>query len=387
MGRLATAIDELAAIDPTSLGDVELHELVVELALESSRLAAARAGALAAWDARRVWAADGSKSASARFARECDLSARTARSELERARKLRSMPETAAALRDGKVSVDQADLLAHVNQPDVAALFARDESLLLAQIHGLRFVHGVRAAKYWLQLAQEEAGHTPESVRRDGRHLSAARTIWGTVDLRGTLDTLAGTEFLDELRRLERTLFEADWATARLEHGTGAAPEQLARTAGQRRADALVEMARRSRRAPADGPRPRPLITVLAGYGAFSRTCELADGTVIAPGDVVPLLAEADIERVVFDGPSRVIEVGVRRRFFEGALRRAIEVRDRHCQHPSGCDVPAAECQIDHIVPYADGGLTTQDNGRCYCPAHNRRRVGEPAGERAPPEP
>jgi hypothetical protein len=123
------------------------------------------------------------------------------------------------------------------------------------------------------------------------------------------------------------------------------------------------------------------LITILVGHGAFSRTCELADGTVIAPGDVVPLLGDADIERIVFDGPSRVIEVGARRRFFEDALRRAIEVRDRHCQHPSGCDVPAAQCQIDHIVPWAHGGLTTQDNGRCYCPVHNRQRVSE----RAPP--
>jgi hypothetical protein len=46
-------------------------------------------------------------------------------------------------------------------------------------------------------------------------------------------------------------------------------------------------------------------------------------------------------------------------------LRRAIEVRDRHCQHPSGCDVPAEECDIDHKVPYSEGGLTTQGNGRC----------------------
>src|SRR5205807_3336075 len=99
-----------------------------------------------------------------------------------------------------------------------------------------------------------------------------------------------------------------------------------------------------SRAMPANAQRARPLITVLAGYGAFSRTCELADGTVISPADVVPLLGDADIERIVFDGPSRVIDVGVRERFFTGALRRAIEVRDRHCTHASGCDVPAEHC-------------------------------------------
>ena len=87
----------------------------------------------------------------------------------------------------------------------------------------------------------------------------------------------------------------------------------------------------------------------------------------------------------MFDGPSRVIDVGVRERFFTGALRRAIEVRDRHCQHRSGCDVPPDRCHIDHIVPYAESGLTVRCNGRCYCPVHNRQRVGE-GGARPPPD-
>ena len=97
-----------------------------------------------------------------------------------------------------------------------------------------------------------------------------------------------------------------------------------------------------------------------------------------------PLLTEADVERIVFDSPSRVIDVGVRQRFFTGALRRAIEVRDRHCQDPSGCFVPAEECEGDHKVRFADGGLTTQENGQCLCPFHNRRKERW-RGERPPP--
>ena len=86
----------------------------------------------------------------------------------------------------------------------------------------------------------------------------------------------------------------------------------------------------------------------------------------------------------MFDGPSRVIDVGVRQRFFTGALRRAIEVRDRHCQFP-GCDVPAEDCQIDHKTRYTDGGLTTQDNGRCYCATHNRQRERRHDHDQRPP--
>ena len=60
------------------------------------------------------------------------------------------------------------------------------------------------------------------------------------------------------------------------------------------------------------------------------------------------------------------------KRSFTGALRRAIEARDRHCRHPSGCDAPAVRCDVDHIVPHADGGPTSQFNGRLECAVHNR---------------
>ena len=95
------------------------------------------------------------------------------------------------------------------------------------------------------------------------------------------------------------------------------------------------------------------------------------------------LLDEADIERIVFDGPSRPIDLGRRTRFFSAAQRRVVQVRDRHCQHPAGCDVPADKCQVDHIVEYTDGGSTSIENARLLVPVHNRRRPGR----RAPPNP
>ena len=104
----------------------------------------------------------------------------------------------------------------------------------------------------------------------------------------------------------------------------------------------------------------------------------------MSPSQVVPRLFDADIERIVFGSPSEVIDVGVRERFFTGALRRALIARDRHCQHPCGCDVPAEDCQADHKVPYSQGGLTTEANGRMYCGPHNRARVNNP-NQRPPP--
>ncbi len=78
-------------------------------------------------------------------------------------------------------------------------------------------------------------------------------------------------------------------------------------------------------------------------------------------------------ERIVFDGRSRVMDVGVAQRGFTGATRRAVEVRDRECFHEL-CDVPAERCQVDHIQPYSAGGLTVDDNGRAACGYHNGHR-------------
>ncbi|MGH9211053.1 MAG: HNH endonuclease [Acidimicrobiales bacterium] len=122
--------------------------------------------------------------------------------------------------------------------------------------------------------------------------------------------------------------------------------------------------------APTDSKPPRPLVTVHVGAGTIERMCELASGTVIAPGLLVPHLGHADVERIIYGPGKRVIELSKRARFFSGGLRRAIELRDRWCFHPT-CDVPAERCQIDHGKPVSRGGETTQANGRSACDIHN----------------
>ncbi len=175
------------------------------------------------------------------------------------------------------------------------------------------------------------------------------------------------------LGRLEKDLFEADWAAAKARVGEEVCAGDLARTPAQRRADALVEMARRAMAAPAGSRLPEPLFSVLVDYDTFARSCELADGTVVAPGSLARWLGEGWVERVVFDGADRIKNVGVRRRIFSGGTRRSVELRDRTCFHPY-CDVAAEHCEIDHVEPWSEGGPTTEDNGRVACGFHNRER-------------
>src|SRR4051794_39240786 len=112
---LGLAIDKLAAIDPSTLGAAELQHLVMQLTREESRLAAAKANIVAAWDGQRQWADNGSKAAVARLMLETCVSARTAKRDLFRARRLRTMPHTSTALCEGKLSMDHADLLMRAN--------------------------------------------------------------------------------------------------------------------------------------------------------------------------------------------------------------------------------------------------------------------------------
>jgi hypothetical protein len=48
---------------------------------------------------------------------------------------------------------------------------------------------------------------------------------------------------------------------------------------------------------------------------------------------LVPWLDEAYVERIVFDGKGRLVDVGVQQRLFRGG-QRGIQVRDRICAHP-----------------------------------------------------
>ena len=76
--------------------------------------------------------------------------------------------------------------------------------------------------------------------------------------LDGLLDPISGAVVSEGLRRIEDELFRADWAEARGRVGEGVCGTDLARTPAQRRADALVEMARRAGAAPPGPGSPSP---------------------------------------------------------------------------------------------------------------------------------
>jgi 5-methylcytosine-specific restriction endonuclease McrA len=65
-----------------------------------------------------------------------------------------------------------------------------------------------------------------------------------------------------------------------------------------------------------------------------------------------------------------VWEEGRRYRTVPPRMRRALEIRDRHCAFP-GCRIGIGWCQAHHILEWDDGGETNLDNLTLICSRHH----------------
>ncbi len=373
IGLLAAALDEAVAVEPTILGD---GEAIVALHRQLERLEAVFTRAVAAFDAGGTWSADGARTAASWVATKCRQPFPTTRARVRLGRELRHMAETEQAWLAGDIGKAQVGVLAEARRCE-ADCFERDESLLVGQAQDLQYRHFANTVAYWCQLADPDGAEDKAKADHESRRLHVSKSWQGRYFLDGIFDPIGGEIFATTLEGIEKEFFDADWAEAKARVGDNATVGDLRRSAPQRRADAAVEMARRAGAVPEGARRPEPLFTVFVGYETFAgRICELAGGSVVSPGSLVPWLDEAWVERVVFDGPDRIKNVGVHRRLFAGATRRAAQVRERECFHEF-CDQPAAHCEIDHVQPWSEGGLTIDENGRPACSWHNRWRQRE----------
>ena len=119
----------------------------------------------------------------------------------------------------------------------------------------------------------------------------------------------------------------------------------------------------------------RPSVAVQTVQTA--QTVEASLGTagrnVPVPAVVARALAAGGTWRRLVTDPvsGTVVDVGRTRYRPPAALADLVRARDAACTHP-GCDVPARGCDVDHIVPWAGGGITSYENLTCLCRAHHR---------------
>lgn len=362
--------------DLTELTEPEVLDAARQATEVAALATAAQVQAAGRLDTSKAWQSSGARSASAWLAWQCLLPTRRAGGALRCARQLRHLPGAQEAFLAGRLTPDHVGLLAACHQANTDA-YAADEARLVGHATTLAFRHFERVVAYWLQLHDPDGSERDADAQHHDRRVDCSTTLDGMVVLDALLDPVTGAIVRRELQRLERELFDTDWADARARLGDAATATDLARTPKQRRADALRLMAERSAAKPADAKEPRVLIHVLAGTDTLQRMCELSDGTILTPGQLLPLIRWADLARVIFESPSTVIDIGAKQRLYTGATRTAVELRDLECQHPS-CHQRFDTCDIDHIQPWEHGGPTTQANGRLLCPHHHRWRHRTP---------
>jgi hypothetical protein len=220
------------------------------------------------------------------------------------------------------------------------------------------------------KVAQVVARVDADAVRRRkerqaGREVSIWQGLDGISHVEGTLLTPDAQALDKRLTALAATVCEHD-----------------PRIGTQRRADAvgaLVAGADRlacqcGRTDCAAGKRPAAspvLIHLIADQATIQGTSSAPGSLVGAEGLITPeLLAElatsATLVPLIHPGDAAPENGYVPSK----ALADFVRCRDLTCRWP-GCDEPAVNCDIDHSIPYAQGGKTHAANLNCKCRSHH----------------
>jgi hypothetical protein len=296
------------------------------------------------------------------------LSSNAAHAQLRTARQLEHLPSTAAAYARGEIGAQQVAVICRALDEvhDTCLEPGHVEAELL---QAARHMDDNQLRQHWLQLryqADREAGLQAEQEQRHRRWLRLWKTRFDTYRLEGELDPESGATLKTALRGL-----------------LGPRAKDDERSHEQRRADALTELARRRLDA-GDLPRrggEKPHLMVVAELSTLrlepgSRLAQLNWGPLLTGQSARRLGCDAALTPVLVGARGETLHVGRRVRAVSPRLRRALNLRDRHCQEP-GCTVPADECQPHHKRHWADGGRTDMANCELYCDRHHRDRHPE----------
>jgi uncharacterized protein DUF222/HNH endonuclease len=372
VSSLFSAVEELRASDVDLQTDEELEGDFVELQRAMDMLEAERLRRLAAIDRRRTYEREGFLSVRSWVAARFRVAASVASGMVRTARALQQMPETAAALASGDVSVSAVRILVEARQTNREE-FASAEALLVNAARALPARELQQAVAHWQQIVDSRDALRESERHWNRRHLHVSPTIFGMVRIDGDLDPETGQTVIAALQAVQAV----EARTADPDDG---------RTAPQRRADAMGVVCRswldRSDRPVVAGELPHVtvLVDVPALQGEPGGHAAFADAGVIHPEIARVWACDASLGRVVMRGRSEPLDVGRRTSVVPPAIRRAVMVRDRHCRFP-GCDRPVSWCDCHHIVHWADGGPTAVGNLILLCRRHHRL-VHKPGGFR-----
>jgi uncharacterized protein DUF222 len=88
------------------------------------------------------------------------------------------------------------------------------------------------------------------------------------------------------------------------------------------------------------------------------------------PGGLASFLRRNQLGWARLAGPSLPLDIGYSDTV-PASIRRAVRLRDRHCQWAGGCDQPASACDVHHTTHKAHGGHTSLKDCVLLCRFHH----------------
>jgi hypothetical protein len=366
MGRVVEQVWEsveslrrfVVGLDPAALDGEQARELAEAFADGERVMAAGRTLAAGRVAEAGAWG-EGYRDAGAWLASVTGTTVGKARATIETAERLEQLPATEAALRAGRLSDVQAELVASAAAADPSA---ERQLLIAARRNGVKGLKTEAARVVAAASTDQDERYASTKARRHVRH-RAVSDVEGLIEMRGPIDRTAAV--MAALAPYERDQFEQARKAERRE-----LPEALA-------FDAMVQLAAdaaagRFRDAPGRAP---ATIVVRVDKDAFDRgrsepgeVCEIPGVGPIPVSVARKLSQDAILKALITDGTDvrSISHVG---RTIPAKLRTAIEELHPECAG-EGCHVDR-HLEIDHIVPVADGGKTELVNLQRLCHWHH----------------
>ena len=292
-------------------------------------------------------------------AETCKMSKTSASDRLCVGAQLESLASVEQAVTDGRIGYQAASVICHLSDQ----LGEKRELIDQEQWVGYASRFSIKALRY-LALSARHAWD-PEGFDKDAEQSYEERYLFisemrGMYKLDGLFDAEAGAALKTAIDSLAKPLGAHDTRTAR-----------------QRRADAITEMAHHAMDAGTlprrNGVRPHiTLTTTIEGLKGElgAAASELEHGTLVSSKTAQRLACDGTLTRVLKAG-SVVTDVGRATRAVSPSTRRALTARDKGCRWP-GCDRPSSWSSAHHIQFVRHSGPTNLPNLVLVCHHHHR---------------
>ena len=310
------------------------------------------------FDQSGEYAADGAVGIVPWLRWKCKLSGAAAAERVTISRQLEELPATRQAFAGGDLGYHHVCFMARTADHVGAAAVRRSEASLLQAAGTMDPGQFTRTLDDFEHRVDEARALTQANHAHQRRYLHLSEPLDGLVHLDGLLDVEGGSVITTALNAL-----------------MGVPGKDDTRSAGQRRADALVELAQARPGGSGDGSGARPHLVIRAGVETLAGAPGAGAGQLESGGSVPAetvrrLACDAALTKITGRGELEA-EVSRAVRTIPAATRRALAFRDQGCVAP-GCGRPPGWTDAHHLKHWIDGGETSMSNLALLCRRHHR---------------